>query len=68
MKDGKQTLYLDQYGDPILARTVKELREKVGGGKVSKMYVDKLDGTTKHVGYIVGRHWFRAYRPIELAA
>lgn len=58
-------LWIDQYGQPVWARTVRELREKVGGGAVSKMYVDKLDGRTVHVGYVVGRRWFTKYMPVE---
>ena len=63
--NGVWTLYLDQYGHAIGARTVKELRQKAGGGRVSKMYRDTKQGT-KQVGYVVGRHWFDAYRPLEL--
>lgn len=65
---GELTLFIDQYGAPVWARTAKELREKVGTGKVSKQYVDKKDGSTVHNGYVVGRRWFSAYRPIELPA
>ena len=36
--NGKRLLYIDQYGDTFFASTVKELREKVGGGRISKMY------------------------------
>lgn len=68
MGNGKQTLWLDQYGQPIWAKTLKELREKAGGGAMHKQYVDKLDGTTVHNGYIVGSRWFTAYAPIELPA
>ena len=48
-------LFLDQYGQPIWARTVEELRAEVGGGRASKMYTDKKDGSTVHVGYVIGR-------------
>jgi hypothetical protein len=58
-------LYIDQYGQPVWARTVRELRERAGGGRVSKMYSDKLDGRTVHAGYVVGQRWFSAYRPVE---
>jgi hypothetical protein len=61
-------LYIDQFGTRIWARTVKQLRERAGGGRVSKMYVHKLDGRTVHVGYVVGRHWFAAYAPVERPA
>ena len=61
--NGKLTLYQDQYGQTFMARTLKELRSKLSG-RVSKMYVDKKDGTVKHVGYVVGRHWLTAFQPI----
>lgn len=63
--NGKFTLYLDQYGNKFAAHTVNELRAKVGGGRVGKMYRDKTDGRTVHVGYVVGAHWCTAYQPIE---
>lgn len=66
--NGKLMLYIDQYGNKWHARTVSELREQIGGGKISKMYIDKADGRTVHIGYIVGQHWCRAYMPVELPA
>ena len=66
--NGQFTLYLDQYGNKFVAMTVKELVAKVGGGRVGKMYRDKKDGRTVHVGYVVGCHWLTAYRPFEQAA
>lgn len=66
--NGKQTLFIDQYGSKLWARTVRELRERAGGGRVSKMYVDKLDMTAVHCGYVVGQRWFTAYHPVELPA
>ena len=65
---GKLTLFIDQYGDHVWARTVRELREKVGSGRVFKVYCDKKDGSTVHCGYAIGRRWFSAYHPVELAA
>ena len=62
---GKPTMYLNQYGQRFWARTVKELREIVGGGRVRKMYCDKKDGSTFHVGYVIGQHWLSAYLPVE---
>jgi hypothetical protein len=58
------------------ARTVKELRAKVGGGSVSKQYTDRHytdDGSRKtvHNGYVIGGlrgRWFTAFRPIEIEA
>ena len=65
---GKPMLYVDQYGDKFYASTVRELREKIGGGRVGKMYRDLKDGGTVHVGYVVGRHWCSAYAPVKLPA
>jgi len=62
-----RVLYLDQYGNKFFARTVKELHQQIGG-KISKMYVDKTDGTTKHVGYVIGQRWLTAHAPIERPA
>jgi hypothetical protein len=65
MSAKQSVLYIDQYGSPFWARTIKELRHAVGGGRVSEMYVDKMDGRTVHCGYVVGEHWLSAYVPLE---
>ena len=61
------TLYIDQYGNKWFARTVAELRKQIAGGgsRVSRMYIDKHNGKTVHVGYVVGDHWCTAYAPNE---
>ena len=66
--NGKLTLYIDQWGNRYYAHSTRALRDQIGGGRISKMYRDKRDGRTVHVGYVVGRHWLTAYQPIELAA
>lgn len=58
-------LWLDQYGQPVWARTLKELCAKVGRRHADKMYADRKDGRTVHVGYIVGQRWFTKYMPVE---
>ncbi|MCW5697352.1 MAG: hypothetical protein KIS96_11555 [Bauldia sp.] len=69
---GILTLYIDQYGAPIWAWTVSELRQKSGGGRVARMYVDKVSGPNAgravHCGYVIGSRWFSAFRPIEVPA
>lgn len=65
---GKSVLYIDQYGKPVWARTVAELRTKAGGGRISKQYEDRKDGRVVHTGYVVGHRWFTAFKPIELPA
>ena len=66
--NGKTTLYVDQWGNRFYAQSTRALRDQVGGGRISKMYRDKIDGRTVHVGYVVGRHWLTAYQPVERAA
>lgn len=61
--NGKRLLYIDQYGNTFFASTVKELREKVGGGRIAKMYQDTASGEVLHVGYVIGRHWLSMYAP-----
>lgn len=63
--NGNLVLYIDQYGWRIWARSRKFLVDHVGGGRVSKMYRTRNDGTTVHIGYVVGPHWFEAFRPVE---
>jgi hypothetical protein len=60
----KQTvLYVSQYGDKFYAKTVKELREQVKG-RCGKMYIDDIDGSACHVGYVIGSLWLTAYVPL----
>jgi len=61
------TLYVDQWGNKFYARTVKELREQVPG-RCSKMYIDRKDGSTLHIGYVIGPHWLTMYQRVERAA
>jgi hypothetical protein len=64
---GIWTLFIDQYGNKFSAKTVKELREKIGGGRVSKMYID-ANGKTYQTGYVIGQHWLTAYRSFTTPA
>lgn len=61
-------LYVDQWGNRFYARTVRELRSQIGmgGSRVSKMYVDRKDGTVAHTGYVIGPHWLTAYEAVEV--
>ena len=56
-------LYLDQYGNRFFANTVKDLRSQIGmgGSRVHRLYKDKQDGATVHIGYVIGGHWLTAY-------
>lgn len=66
---GKTLLYLDQWGNRFWASTLKELRLQIGSGgsRVSKMYVDKKNGSRAHIGYVIGTHWLTAYQRVELS-
>lgn len=68
--NGKQTLFIDQWGNRFWAKTVKALRAQIAGGgsRVGKMYRDKKDGRVVHVGYVIGEHWLTAYQPVEIPA
>lgn len=51
---------IDQYGQTYHAlgkHPRKALLEKLGYKHAQKMYIDKKDGSTKHVGYIIGGLW-----------
>lgn len=59
-------LFIDQWNQQFSVNFVKELKTKhCLRGKISKMYVDKQDGTTAHIGYVVGQHWLREFKQVE---
>lgn len=59
-------LFIDQYGNHFYAHTVKELRRQIGmgGSAVTRMHVDRKDGSTITVGYVIGTHWLTMYAPV----
>ena len=54
---------IDQYGQTYhgLKHPRKDLLAQFGVKHADKMYVDKKDGSTKHVGYIIAGHWCRIF-------
>ena len=61
---------IDQYGnhyDDLGKYPRKALLEQLGYKNASKMYVDKKDGSSVHIGYIIGGNWITLYKvePIE---
>ncbi len=57
----KTMLAIDQYGQEIWLEGKHpraELLKYLGKKHCEKMYVDKKDGSIKHIGYIVGNQWF----------
>jgi hypothetical protein len=58
------TMGIDQYGTDyhnLGPHPRKALLERLGRKRASKMYIDKKDGSTKHVGYIIAGHWIRLF-------
>lgn len=50
------TMGIDQYGkhyDDLGKHPRKELLNRLGGSHVAKMYQDR-DGSSKHIGYVIG--------------
>lgn len=45
-----------------------ELLRALGRKHSEKIYLDKPDGTTVHVGYVVDREWWTLYTPWERKA
>ena len=67
----KNYMSIDQYGQTyhdLGKHPLKELMDRLGCRKNSKMYCDKIDGTTVHVGYVIGQHWCRLYevKPFQM--
>lgn len=62
----KQYMAVDQYGQTHhgLESPRKDLLERTGYSTAEKMYVDKKDGSTVHIGYIVGDSWYTIYEVI----
>ena len=62
----KMFMGVDQYGETYHALTYprKELMERLGRRSASKMYVDKTDGTSEHIGYVIAGRWVRIFEVI----
>lgn len=58
-------LYVDQYGTRFYASTVRTLCEQLDHTRATRMYVDGKDGNTYHIGFVIGKHWLRAYTPLR---
>ena len=68
-KENVRYMAIDQYGNTYhgLKHPRKDLLEKLCMRHADKMYVDKLDGSSKHIGYIIAGHWLTVYKvtPME---
>jgi len=60
------TLFVDQYGQMVVASSAKELLVKVNGTKAIKQYIDKKSGGSVWNGYVVGHRWFTAFKWQEI--
>lgn len=64
MKEQKQYMAIDQYGQTfhdLGPYPRKALLEALNRKHASKMYVDKVDGSSVHIGYVIGGHWLTVY-------
>lgn len=63
----------DQYGGThhnLGPHPRKALLERLGRVKAQKMYLDKADGSTVHIGWIIAGLWLEVYevKPLERVA
>ena len=67
-KNNLGTLAIDQYGNTFhdLGKYPrKALLERLGRTRAKKMYVDTVNGESRHVGYIISGLWLRLYSVSE---
>ncbi|MDH3629313.1 MAG: hypothetical protein OES25_16880 [Acidobacteriota bacterium] len=59
---------IDQYGQRFYfgEHCRKDLMDQIGRKRAAKMYIDKKDGSTVQIGYIIGGHWLTVYAPVEV--
>ena len=62
------TLWVNQFGEKRHARGRSGLLTVLSATKATRMYIDKLDGSSVHCGYIVSGDWWTAYMPVEVPA
>lgn len=61
------TLFRDQWGNVIFAASLAELKRKACyRGGAAKQYIDTKAGTVWN-GYVLGRRWFSAFIPAQVA-
>lgn len=59
----------DQHGNKLVYRSTsarKGLLEELGRSSARKIYRDKKDGSSRHVGWIVAGRWFDVFEMIPL--
>lgn len=59
-----ETMAVDQYGQTyhgLGPHPRKALLERLGRKHAAKMYVDKKDGSTAHIGWIISGLWLTVY-------
>ena len=60
---GKMYMGIDQYGTTYhgLKNPRKDLMDELYCSHAKKMYIDKVDGSYKHIGYIIKGLWITLY-------
>lgn len=70
MKNNKQHFGIDQYGNTYFnlgKHPRKELMERIGSKHITKMWRDYDDGSSKHIGYVVGGLWIELFTMKSIA-
>lgn len=60
----KNYMAIDQYGSTehsLGPYPRKELLDRYGRKRASKIYIDKTDGSSIHIGWIIAGRWFTVY-------
>jgi len=61
----QEHMAIDQYGHTehgLGTHPRKALLERLGKRNAHRMYVDRKDGSTLHIGWIIAGRWFTVYR------
>lgn len=61
-------LAIDQYGQKLYIKGKhprKELLDKLGAKHAQKIYRDKENGASVHIGYLISGRWWSLYLPFE---
>jgi len=59
----------NEYGETVRIpgkHPRKELLAELGYSHADKVYVDRKDGSTVHIGYVIGKRWWSFYEMVDL--
>lgn len=68
-KPAKNFMAVDQFGQTysnLGKHPRKELMVLSGASHAARMYMDKKDGRTVHVGWVIKGYWLRVYEVVPM--